>query len=75
MPSEVKPDQVRIVRLDDMWINPSQKNPNNAPFIINAVIPNTFYRLSELTRNVGDDSGAGIQTLSYQNLINCPAFK
>ena len=74
MPSEVKPGQVRLVRLDDLGGNHRPQGPNNAPLIMNAVIPNPFNRLSELTRNVGDDYGTWPQSLWYQNLTNCPAF-
>ena len=73
MPSEVKPGQVRLVRLDDLGGNHRPQGPNNAPLIIDAVIPNPFNRLSDLTRNVGDDPG-WIPSLLYQNLTNCPAF-
>ena len=75
VPSEVKPGQVRLVRLDDMVvINGRPQVSNTSPFISNVVIPNPFRYLSELTRNLGDDPYGMIQSLSYQNLTNCPAF-
>jgi hypothetical protein len=74
IPSEVKPGQPRLVRLDDAAIGARTPSPDTAPFILNAGISSPIRSLSDLTRNPGDDFGTYIQSLSYQNLTNCPAF-